>query len=551
MARFRLSPWSPAGVASLVSLWIVLTGNFSFWTTFLGGQNSSAKEIGAALALAGLLLAATTSLLQLLAVARVHRIVWPAILLLTAITAHFVDHWGVLIDKGMLRNVLQTDFNESMDLLTTELALDVIIRGAIPALVVALWPMRKPSFLKDGSAVIGLVALTAGLVGIAALFYSVYAPTFRNYRELRYQLTPSNSIRATYGIVKPRRTTQAQREAVANDATRPTNDTALTLILVVGETARADNFSLGGYERPTNAPLNGLAVQYFESVRSCGTDTATSLPCMFSDLQGSAYSVERATARENILDVLKRTGVDVRWFENNSGCKGVCDRVPNFQLQALGVCAAQECRDTDFSSLLSSMTSPRSDSLVVLHQLGSHGPAYYKRYPEPPMFSPACETNRLQACDRQHVMNAYDNSIYFTSTALAEMIRSIDSRADRDRRAYALLYISDHGESLGENGVFLHGLPQFLAPHEQFHVPMLLWMNDRASARLAPVPGCLRASLKKDLSHHYVFHTLLGAYGVETSSYRQDLDLFADSQVARPCFPKGTQFLEEHRTERP
>lgn len=518
---------SPTVAAAGVAAWLVAADNLTFWRTFIQASSPTAEAFGAGVLLALVLWLLATAALSLLGPPRVAKVLWAALLLVSAVAAHFVDSWGVLIDQSMVRNVLQTDVAEASDLLSASFALDVVFRGLIPAAIVLWLPLRSRSLWHSARALL-LVSMAAAATLAAALaaFYPTYAPTFRNHRELRLQLVPSNYLRAAYGLIKPVRSKPF--EAVATDARRQGDGRPpLLLVLVVGETARADNFSLGGYERPTNASLDGKTLVYFSDVTSCGTDTATSVPCMFSDLGASKFSVEKAGSRENVLDVLKRTGVHVQWIENNSGCKGVCDRVPTTTTQSLQICKdTEDCLDDSLVAALKDLiSSPKRDALIVLHQRGSHGPAYFKRYPAPGAFNPACMTNRLQECDRNTVVNAYDSSIDYTSDVLARKIEVLAQVAPD--REVVMLYVSDHGESLGEGGIYLHGMPKWIAPHEQSHVPMLAWMNETASRRLAPDAACLSSRAKQPLTHDNLFHTLLGAFHVSTKAYAPELDVFA------------------------
>ncbi|WP_454912810.1 phosphoethanolamine transferase [Variovorax gossypii] len=309
------------------------------------------------------------------------------------------------------------------------------------------------------------------------------------------------------------------------------------LVLIVGETARAANFSLGGYARETNAALASRDILYFQNVVSCGTDTATSLPCMFSGLGAEDFSVRKARERENVLDVLLRTGVSVQWLDNNSGCKGVCARVPTQQMPTSGIdglCGEDACQDEVLTrSLEERLSEVKQDTAIVLHQMGSHGPAYYRRYPAPGKFQPTCDTNRIQSCDRQALVNTYDNTIEYTSQNIARIVEAARARALA--MDIAVLYISDHGESLGERNIYLHGLPPMLAPSEQTHVPMLAWLPAQTQDRLKLPLSCLASVTGQKYSHDNLFSTLLGFFGVATAAYRADLDMLAIGRASHAC----------------
>jgi lipid A ethanolaminephosphotransferase len=310
----------------------------------------------------------------------------------------------------------------------------------------------------------------------------------------------------------------------------------LLVLLVVGETARAANFSLGGYARSTNPLLQQRDIYYFNNVQSCGTSTAVSVPCMFSDLPRAEFKVSVADRRDTVLDILQRAGLQVNWIDNQSGCKKVCARVPHEAAEPYHPlsCAAGECLDdTLLHALDAQLPGVARDALLVMHAMGSHGPTYFRRVP-PHMvkFRPTCATQRIETCSDEQIVNAYDNSIAYTDYVLAGLIDRLAANAERVDSV--LLYVSDHGESLGENGLYLHGQPYMIAPALQKHVPMLLWFSSRAMPRLGLDAACLRSKLGAAASHDNLSHTLLGLLDVSTSVYRAPLDLLRDCRSALP-----------------
>jgi lipid A ethanolaminephosphotransferase len=306
------------------------------------------------------------------------------------------------------------------------------------------------------------------------------------------------------------------------------------MLLVVGETARSDHFSLNGYERPTNPQLAALGVVSYRDVTSCGTNTAASLPCMFSHL-GRVGHEARERDHENLLDLAQHAGLAVLWLDNQSGCKGLCERVPNTMASdgaPAALCSDGECLDeallNGLDARLAALDPQRRTRgvLLVMHQMGSHGPAYWRRAPaDRKPFQPECLTNVLQQCDRQTLVNAYDNSIAYTDQVIAQSIAWLG----RQQATYdpLLLYISDHGESLGENGLYLHGLPYAVAPREQKHVPMVVWLPAQTEQGSGPRKACLAEQRDRPLSHDNLFHTVAGALGIRASEYRAELDAFA------------------------
>jgi lipid A ethanolaminephosphotransferase len=378
------------------------------------------------------------------------------------------------------------------------------------------------------------------LVGLAS--FADLSSTMRNHKSLRFMLNPLNSFYAmgVLGLQANARPA-GPPQAIGLDARMlPRSGLPPLFVLVVGETARADRFSLNGYARPTNPELARHEVLSFRNVSSCGTSTAASLPCMFSHL-GRAGFERRRHDSENLLDLAWRAGLAVLWLDNQGGCKGLCDRVPNeFARQlapgaaALGepLCTGGECFDEallhGLEERLQSLPAQRRERgvLLVLHPMGSHGPAYYKRSPpQHKPFQPECTSHALQQCESQSLQNAYDNSIVYTDRVLAGLIAWLQQRsATYDT---AMFYVSDHGESLGENNLYLHGLPYAFAPREQTHVPWLAWLSPGARASLGLNWQCLRERGAEPLSHDHLFHSVLGAVHVAAGEYRRELDLLA------------------------
>jgi lipid A ethanolaminephosphotransferase len=304
-------------------------------------------------------------------------------------------------------------------------------------------------------------------------------------------------------------------------------------ILVLGETARADNFSLNGYYRDTNPMLSREDVISFSNFYSCGTSTAVSVPCMFSHFGEKGYSESKARQSENLLDVLTHAGIRVLWRDNNSGCKGVCGRVEFENMENLNkteFCSESGCFDEIMlQGLQSYLDNLDQDAFIVLHQKGSHGPAYYLRYPEPfKVFTPVCESSRLDQCPRQEIVNAYDNSILYTDYFLYKVI--VFLKTNSDRFYTAMIYVSDHGESLGENNIYLHGLPYHFAPAEQTHVPFILWLSKGFEETYGIDKTRLLKISDDRHSHDDLFDSVLGLLNIRTKEYDAGQDLFAGAK---------------------
>ena len=307
-------------------------------------------------------------------------------------------------------------------------------------------------------------------------------------------------------------------------------------ILVVGETARAANFSLNGYSRDTNPLLARENVIAFQDVYSCGTATATSVPCMFSNMTRKNFRADNAKYTENLMDLLRQTGFDVLWLENDDGCKEVCNRVPTRKVYKSNdprYCDGQSCFDEILlDNLEEYIASVKKDTFIVLHTIGSHGPTYYKRYPETfRKFRPTCDTADIQNCTREEIINTYDNTVLYTDSVVSRAIGILKKFPHLEA---GLLYVSDHGESLGENNIYLHGLPYSIAPDEQKKIPMILWMSDTMKKLDHLDYGCIaRQAREKTWSHDNLFHTLLALMEIRSSTYDRTLDIF-DSCRTKP-----------------
>jgi lipid A ethanolaminephosphotransferase len=470
----------------------------------------------------------------------------PLLLLLaiaSALTAHFAARYGVHVDASMIRNVLQTDVAEASELITGSVWTRLLLYAAVP--VALLWRVRivrRPALRAVGVRAIWMLA--AALVGVAALWAVLqpFSSFIRNNREARHLITPGNVVwslgtvlaRDVRGVAKP-------RQAIGLDAKPGPSWAArhkpMLFVLVVGETARAANWGLSGYARQTTPQLAGLPVINFRDVSSCGTSTEVSLPCLFAPVGRRDYDRARIQGSEGLLHVVSRAGIAVHWRDNQSGCKGVCEGLPNETVQSDGattLCANGHCFDEVLlHGLDARLAQAQGTQLLVLHQIGNHGPAYFRRYPASfAKFVPACENEDLQHCSRAEIVNAYDNALLYTDHVLAQLIRQLASHADAVDSA--LLYVSDHGESLGESGLFLHGLPNAIAPDVQAKVPMVMWMSDGFRSHTGLSDSCLQERSARTASHDHVFHTVLGLLDVRTSLYESAFDLSAGCRRDSP-----------------
>ncbi|HMS28075.1 MAG TPA: phosphoethanolamine--lipid A transferase [Burkholderiaceae bacterium] len=547
------SGWRAPKLLALCSLWLATLGNIPLWVEL--ARLPEMNDWRALWFILSFAIVIASLLMMVMSLFNWRWVIKPVIALLlfaAAFGGYFMHTYGVVIDDTMMTNALQTDMRETRDLLSWKMLGVVFGFAVLP--IFWLWKTTIPfnPFWKQLKQNMGLFVASCALA-VAAIIpsYQDLASTMRNHMQLRFMVNPLNSFYALSQLaVQPLQTESQSIQELGRDAKLSSIYDRQTesplLILVVGETARSGNFGINGYVHNTtpsllllkkNADQRGELTS-FKNVWSCGTSTATALPCMFSHLGKSEFDDNNQTI-ENLVDVLHHAGLAALWLENQSGCKGICDRIPNAITRTLTdpkLCTSGEC----FDEIMLSQISQRLATLpvdrlhrgivVIMHQMGSHGPAYFKRSPESiKKFKPECATNILQDCTRSEVTNAYNNTILYTDHFLNKVVdylKSIQPRAQT-----AMLYVADHGESLGENNIYLHGLPYAIAPDVQKRIPWIQWLSNEFMTRNKIRPACLEKQVETKISHDNYFHSVLGLMDIETSAYKPELDVFYNCKI--------------------
>lgn len=460
-------------------------------------------------------------------------------ILLGSLSQYFFWAYRIYIDDVMLANLVETHSSEVTSMITVPLVVWLLLSVAVPAYLIHCVQWRKDerlhwALLKRAGAIAALFLACGAAV---FPFYKDYAAIGRNNRMLVKLIAPVNVINASYGYAKDHLVPQPTFQLIGEDAvTQPSSQPRL-LVLVLGETTRAQNLSLNGYPRQTMPHLSKRSgIINFEQVSSCGTATATSVPCMFSNMPRKQYDASKAKYQDNLLDIAQRAGYRVLWRENDGGCKGVCDRVPNEKAEVFAeeTPAAQELYYDDIllNGLDHYLGPTPQNTLIVLHTNGSHGPEYYKRYrPDlPNKFTPECLTNAIETCDQQALVNTYDNTVLNVDLLLDNTLNWLQQQ--QPNYQVSLLYVSDHGESLGEKGMYLHSAPYAIAPQEQTHIPLIFWADAASYADNYVDARCLAQQARaQDFSHDNLFHSILSWLRIKTDVYDPELDWF------NPCRP--------------
>ncbi len=520
------------------SLFFTIACNGAFWRAV---SESSPGNWQLLLAMFVLLTSLHAFVLGVLLPRPITRPLLTVLLLATALASHFSNQYGIQFDADMVRNLLHTDQKESREFLTPALVQPLLLAalGIVPLWQVRLrhhaW--RKASLYR--LAFLAIVA-TAG-IGSVMLGARHLSPLLRNHREVRHLAAPVNYLVALYQVIRVDvhdRRGRKPRIPIGEDArlqARPDNARPRLLVLVVGETARAQNWGLNGYTRDTTPGLARSDVINFARFSACGTSTEVSLPCMFSPFGRHDYDEGKIREHQSLLHVLDRAGIDVLWRDNQSGCKGVCDGLQTQRLDGMnlpGLCQRGRCYDEILLDNLEPQLRIRPrDRIVVLHPLGNHGPAYFERYPPRfRHFTPACEDPDLGRCSRDAIVNAYDNALRYTDHLLTRTIALLQ----RQEAVYdtAMIYVSDHGESLGEKGLYLHGMPYAVAPREQLRVPMVAWFSPSFAAGHHLDLACVRRRAQTAADHDDLFSSVLGLFQVRSSVYDPARDLFGACTTA-------------------
>lgn len=519
-------------------LFLALFDNYSFFTNVLEVYPLGLDNIGFLISLVFLLIGFNILLFTLFSSKYTTKLILITVLIISSLTNYFMNSYHIVVDDSMIRNMLQTNLNESMDLLTVKQVLYFLFLGILPSYFMYKTKIEYRSLKIELFSKIKTILLSLLIVVASIMIFSKHYTSFaREHKPLRYSVNPTywiysigKYINLAFNngpiVVKP----------LGEDAKiikQDNNEKNKLVIMVVGEAARADHFSLNGYGKETNSLLKQEDIINFSNFYSCGTSTAESVPCMFSIFTTDNHNYKQGISNENVIDVLKHTNdISILWRDNNSDSKGVALRVPYQDYKTSKnntICADDgECRDEGMLVGLDKFIEKNKDKniLIVLHQMGNHGPAYYKRYPkEFEKFKPVCKTNQLEQCSKKEISNGYDNAILYTDYFLSKTINFL-KQYDATYET-AMIYMSDHGESLGENGVYLHGLPYFMAPDAQTHIGALMWFGTEMSKDIDIKK--IKQNSDKKYTHDNLFHTLLSIFEVKTKVYDRNMDILNDN----------------------
>ncbi|RLV60418.1 phosphoethanolamine--lipid A transferase [Parashewanella curva] len=478
--------------------------------------------------------------LHVLAWPKLIKLIFIPLLLISSAMSYASFSYGVIFNEDMLINIFDTNVGEASSYINPISISWVVLLGILPSLILVFVKIKAISFkslvLKKLKV---LILVVVGIFSIAAIFYKDYASFGRSHNHLQDLVIPTEFFYSVTKLVKQKYFSpklsykeigldaKLDPNAFGGKASKKPN----LVIFLLGETARAQNYPFNGYHRNTTPYTQRLNPFVFTEVASCGTATAVSVPCMFSNMNRTEFDVKRADNQDDVLDIMQRAGIDVLWKENDGGDKHVAKNVRQIKLDTSQVnefCNGSSCQDEALlKGLPSQIKGMKGNKFVVLHLIGSHGPTYFERYPKSlDFYQPSCQRSDIENCTTEQIYNVYDNTLRYTDLVMAKAIDLLKSFESSHN--VALMYMSDHGESLGENGIYLHGLPYKFAPIEQKRVPWMFWMSD-SFAKIKNIDGeCLRKNTHSAYSQDNLFSTLLGLMDVSTSVYDKKMDIFSE-----------------------
>tara|TARA_R110002073_G_scaffold328874_2_gene510672 strand:- start:15964 stop:17595 length:1632 start_codon:yes stop_codon:yes gene_type:complete len=522
----------------IVALLFVFIYNHKIWSIYFTARDVNSLYAVFELMTFGLFVFfLLLALFSVFAFKRVQKVILIFVFMSGAIAMYFSNALNVYFDTDMIANIFETDYREATELIVRPLLLYIFILGILPSILILWVDIDYARFRKQA---LHNVLMAAGSLSAAVLIalphYASHSSFVRsNNIALLGSFLPSSYIKASYSYAKKQWVLPAShQERISLDESAVKNPRwnaykkPLALVVIVGETARAESFSLQNGSTEGYLSQNNLV--YFSNFNSCGTSTVISVPCMFMTEIKSEYKRNLQYQYENILDLALKSGFSTHWFDNLNGCKGLCQNVaeerPKPEDNPLFFHDEQFYDEVLVDKLDERIKSTQGDQLWVLHQMGSHGPAYYKRIPERFIqHQPACLTEDFSQCTQEAIRNTYTDTVLYSEYVISQAINKLESL--KDTHDTALIYVSDHGESTGEMGLYLHGIPWMLAPDQQTHVPALLWFSDSYLKSRDLDLQCLASNSDNLYSHDNMSHTILSLLDIKTTAYQANLDLLS------------------------
>jgi len=426
--------------------------------------------------------------------------------IVSSVTLYFINSYDVIIDDTMMGNVFNTNYSEATSYFSIDSVLYLLLLGLLPCILTIAAKVDMGS-VKRFFANMGIAL--AVISGVAFGNMSNWPWIDRHAPVIGSLLMPwsytVNAVRFKIGEYERNR-----KEILLPDASIR-DDEKSAVVLVIGESDRRDHFSLYGYQRQTNPLMEQIPQLKAFEANSAATYTTAGVKAILDFMQtDNLYEI--------LPNYLTRTGVNVIWRASNWGESPLhVSEYAKIEDLSTEKPLYDEVLFRGVDSLI--LSSSKNKVLVVLHTSTSHGPSYYTKYPpEFERFTPVAKEVEMAKCSREEVTNAYDNTILYTDYLFAGLVSSLGEVASQGWKCCAI-FVGDHGESLGENGLYMHGVPIYMAPAEQYEIPFIVWSSDPS----------IEARAEGTLSQYHVFHSVLDFLHVDSPVYNEKLDLFRAS----------------------
>ncbi|MDA6070832.1 phosphoethanolamine--lipid A transferase EptA [Flavobacterium sp. AC] len=424
---------------------------------------------------------------------------------INSIAVYFVNTYGAIIDESMIGNVLNTNFAESSSFFSLKLILYIILLGVIPSVYIIKVKIINETLKKF---LISSSIILLFILGLAYANASNWLWIDKNSKTLGGLAMPwSYTVNTSLFYIHKYK--KNEKEILLPNATIKDNKKSV-VVLVIGESARRENFSLYGYKKNTNPLLSKVPNLFHFDATSCATYTTAGVKCILEHKNtDDLYEI--------LPNYLYRNNVEVIWRTTNWGEPPV--HIKDYQNREVLMpnCKGENCNYDEI--LLTGLkeqilASKKNKILIVLHTSTSHGPTYSKKYPPQfETFKPVCNSVELGKCSQTELINAYDNTIVYTDYILSQVIEDLKQLKEYNS---AMIFVSDHGESLGEKNLYMHGVPISIAPKEQYEIPFIVWLSD-TTKQVKP---------NKTLTQNYVFHSVLNFLNIQSPIYDEEMNIF-------------------------
>ena len=516
----KIRPISLFAFSCIVSIGTLLLYNIPFFNYVSQNTNESTGGIiflQASLVIIMLALNFMLTYLSMWLLRIVARILLAIFAIINATAVYFIITYSAIINATTIENVFNTRYSEASGFFSWSLWMFIAVFGVLPALYCLMQPVvigkAKKLGIYCGSS-LAIILLVASLNISQTLWIS------QHDTELGGLLQPWSYVVNTCRVISSYQDEQAE-EIKLPDGTIADHEKAV-VVLVIGESARKANFQLYGYQRDTNPLLSKQEGLKVYQATACATYTTAGTKAILEPKDsGDLY--------ELLPNYAFRTGVDVSWRTSNWGEPPIHidEYLTDTDLSDLYQGKSNDYDDILYYGLRERIESSKKDKvLIILHTSTSHGPKYADKYPKQfEVYKPVAKNIEEGEKNIGMLINAYDNTIRYTDFLLNSLINTLREMKDWHS---AMIFISDHGESLGENKMFMHGLPMKLAPKVQYEIPFLVWTSDgfRTYKQTSSSQDAPEGELPAVLEQHYIFHSVLNLLSIQSPAYNKDYDIF-------------------------